>query len=85
MHFVFLFHLAYVLGIYFIESTPGALAPPRPARALACSAPYNFHESTPYPPQKNISSVSMMQCKQFIVWCLGCSEKSKVHFCDPAT
>ena len=56
MHFVFLFHLAYVLGIYFIESTPGAHAPPRPGpekkAALACSAPYNFHESTPYPPQK---------------------------------
>ena len=23
MHFVYLFHLAYVLDIYFIESTPG--------------------------------------------------------------
>ena len=56
MHFVYLFHLAYVLGIYFIESTPGALAPPRPARALACSALYNFHKSTPYPPQKNINT-----------------------------
>ena len=60
MHFVYLFHLAYVLGIYFIESTPGAHAPPRPGpekkAALACSAPYNFHESTPYPPQKNINT-----------------------------